>query len=218
MELKDLTPEQKAALKEQLAAEERTEKERIKKEKDTYKTLQHEFVEQFFPKLAEIAGSLTLAKAELFDEVKTILDIKKQLYNITDEAFAQQQSHSISNANYTKTIILGHNVIDGWDSDLASAGIAKVNDWLTKKMKVENQELINIIRDLLKPNKDGLLKANRVMELHTQAEKIGDAELIEAVGIIKEAYRPAKTTTYVKAKMRDDDGRDVWLNLSMSQA
>jgi len=107
-------------------------------------------------------------------------------------------------------------VVDGWDTDLANAGISGVNDWLAKRITEESKPFIDIIRDLLKPNKDGLLKAPRVLELHNQAEKIGDRELIEKVSMIKEAYRPAKTTTFVKAKFKDADGNNKWLSLSMS--
>ena len=66
-------------------------------------------------------------------------------------------------------------------------GIDKVNDWLGKLAKDdESAILVGFIRDLLKPNKDGVLKANRVLELSKKADEIGDKELIEAVKIIRD--------------------------------
>lgn len=218
MNLNDLTPEQKKALKEQFEAEEKAARDNVKREKETYKQLQNDFVDMFFPKLADTAGQLTLLKTELFENAKAILDMKCAAYGISAEQFGKQQSHTISNGDFSRSIILGRNVVDGWDTEVANAGVGKVNDWLSKQATSSNATLIGMIRDLLKPNKDGLLKAPRVLELMNQAEKIGDSELIEAVSLLREAYRPKSTTTYVKAKMKDEDGGDVWLNLSMSQA
>ncbi len=218
MNLTDLTPEQRRALKEQLKAEEKAEKEKLKGDKEAYKALQNEFVAQFFPKLVKIAEDLTLSKAELFETARTILDFKRNVYGLSEEQLAQQQSHTISSSDFSKSIILGHNVVDGWDAEVANAGVSRVTEWLGKQTNDANRMLVGMIRDLLKPNKDGLLKAPRVLELMNQAEKIGDQELIDAVNLIREAYRPVKTTTYVKAKFKDEDGRDMFLNLSMSQA
>lgn len=216
--LEDLTAEQKSELLKQLENEKRIKRQKQQENKDTLKTLQDEFVVRFWEKLTGIAERLTLAKTELFNNAETIIDLKKQVYNMSDEALEKQQSHSISTLNCDKTIIIGHNTVDGWDQDLATSGINKVNEWLTKQLKTSNKDLVEMIRDLLKPNKEGFLKANRVMELSNRANKIGDAELIEAVSEIQLAYQPRKTTTFVKAKYRNDEGRDVWLNLSMSNA
>jgi hypothetical protein len=218
MDIRNLTPEEKAALKAQLAAEEKAEKAKAQQDKETYKQLQHEFVTMAFPKLEKLSTDLTEAKDALFDGAKAILDLKKQVFGISDDAWAKQQSHSISNSDFTKTIVLGHNIVDGWDEDVAGAGIARVNDWLAKQASPENEKLVSMIVDLLKPNKDGILKASRVLDLSNQANNIGDQELIDAVAMIGKAYRPKKTSTYVIAKYKGANGEEIKVNLSMSQA
>jgi len=45
---------------------------------------------------------------------------------------------------------------------------------------------------------------------------MGDKELIDAVNFIRDQYRPVKTSTYVKVKYTDEEGRTKWLPLSMS--
>lgn len=218
MDLSQLTPEQKQELLKQLAAEKQAEKLQKQAEKDAYKALQSEYVDTFFPRLENAQLMLAEIKKTLFDTMKDVLSLKQKVYELSDLEMERQQSHSISNADFSKTIILGSNIVDDWDQEMASAGVARVNDWLTKKMTDTNIDLVGIIRELLRPNKDGVLKANRVLELRNQAEKIGDTELISAVSIIQESYRPKKTTTYVKAKYRNQNGQDVWLSLSMSNA
>ena len=218
MDIKNLTPEQKKELAKQLAEEKKLQKQKQTENREALKKLQAEFVDKFFPKLVGIAKQLTLSKAEVFDNTKSILALKKEVYGLTDEMMEKQQSHNISTENTDKTIIIGYNVKDGWDKDLAAAGIEKINQWLVSQMKFNNKNLVDMIRDLLKPNKDGILKASRIIDLANRANKMGDQELINAVAEVQAAYRPEKTTTYVKAKYRNEDGQDVWLNLSMSNA
>ncbi|MDR0834624.1 MAG: DUF3164 family protein [Candidatus Symbiothrix sp.] len=218
MNINELSNEQLAALEAQLEEKKRKERENEAQERDTLKQLQHEFVEKFFPKLTEIARNLTLSKSEIFDNTADILSLKKQVYKTSDEAFEKQQTHTLSTRNFEKTIIIGYNVVDDWDSDLVSSGVDGVNKWLTGKLNDTNQDLVDMIRDLLRPNKDGILKANRVIELYKRAVKIGDSELIKHVQTIQEAYMPKKTSTFVKAKYKGENGQDIWINLSMSSA
>ncbi|MDR2806277.1 MAG: DUF3164 family protein [Dysgonamonadaceae bacterium] len=218
MDIKDLTKEELTALEAQLEARKKGEKEKEIRERETLKQLQHEFVETFFPKLIEVAKNLTLSKGEVFDGVRNVLALKKTVYNMSDEAWEKQQTHTFSTQKCDRTIIVGYNVVDGWNRDLAASGVEGVNQWLSGKLNESNAELVEMIRDLLRPNKEGLLKANRVLELYNRAVKIGDEELISHVREIQEAYVPQKTSTFVKAKYKDEDGRDIWLNLSMSNA
>jgi hypothetical protein len=218
MDINNLTKEELAALEAQLAARKHAEREKETQEREALKELTYEFVDAFFPKLVEVAKNLTLSKGEVFDGAHNVLSLKKSVYGMSDEAWEKQQTHTLSSRKCDKTIIVGYNVVDGWDKDLAAVGVDGVNKWLSGKLNENNKELVEMIRDLLRPNKDGLLKANRVLELYNRAVKIGDEALINHVRSIQEAYIPQKTTTFVKAKYKDEDGRDIWLNLSMSNA
>jgi hypothetical protein len=218
MNIDDLTKEELAAIEARLAAKKRAKREKETQERETLKQLTDEFVAAFFPKLVDIAQSLTLAKGEVLDGARDILSLKKSAYEMSDEAWEKQQTHTLSSRSHDRTIIVGHNVIDGWDRDLAASGVDGVNKWLTGKLNDGNSDLVEMIRDLLRPNKDGMLKANRVIELRNRAAKIGDGELIRNVQMIQEAYAPKKTSTFVKAKYSDENGQDIWLNLSMSNA
>jgi len=216
MNLDELTPDQIADLEAKIKAKKKASEEKQKGEKTAYKQLQHDFVEMFFPKLVEIGSNLTSSKAVIFDASKTILELKKEIFKLSDIESEAQQSHSISNLDFSKTIIIGHNVIDGWDQEMASIGVTRVNRWINEK--ITDVTAKSWITELLKPNRDGFLKASRVLELRNKANERGDEELIEAVDFIAKAYRPVKTSTYVKAKYKDENGQDAWLQLSMSNA
>jgi len=206
-----LTAQQKAELMKQLEEEQKAKALARKHEIEAYQQLKDTVVERVFARLANVSYELEATKTELLEEFSALLGAKNELYNTNE----QQLSHTWTNNAGTITIITGYNVVDRWD-ETVSAGVTKVNQWLDKQVTDGNRALVSMIRDLLKPNKEGILKANRVLDLQNQADKIGDTELIEAVKMIREAHRPDKTGTYIKAKYKDAIGNNVWLGLSMS--
>ncbi|MCL2246196.1 MAG: DUF3164 family protein, partial [Lentimicrobiaceae bacterium] len=67
-----------------------------------------------------------------------------------------------------------------------------------------------------KPNKDGVLKASRVLELEKLANRVNNPEFTDGLRIIKEAYKPMKTCQFVSVKYKDETGNEKTLPLSMS--
>jgi hypothetical protein len=217
LDLKKLTAEQRRELLAELAAQEQAEKQKQQQERARYEELKNDLVNESFTKLESMSELMGKIKTEIFGQFQTVLNLKQELYDLSDEQMLTQQSHQFTNEEGTRSIIIGNNVIDRWD-ETVSVGMDKVNAWLQKisGMNEENKKLVSIIRDLMKPNKDGVLKANRILDLQNKARELGDKELIEAVDLIRESYRPSRTSTYIKAKYKDEQGRDQWLGLSMS--
>lgn len=216
LDLKNLTADEKAQLKAQLDAEEKAAKERQKRERQNYEQIKDAQIKTTFKTLSRISSELENSKTNVFGEFKAILELKQDLFELSDEQMLTQESHTFTTTDGSVSIIIGHNVIDGWD-ETVSVGIEKVNQWLSKLAKDdESAMLVGLIRDLMKPNKDGMLKASRVLDLSKKASEIGDKELISAVDIIRDSYKPVKTGTFVKARYIDDNGAKQWLPLSMS--
>lgn len=210
-----LTETQREELYRQLEADKKEKQLAIKRERENYQQLKSKQVMDSFAELEKISNLLAEAKKKVFGDFAALLEMKKELYALTDGQMDLQQSHTFTTESGDFTIQLGHNVVDNWD-ETVSVGQAKVNEWLEKQMDSSNVALISIIRDLLKPDKNGVLKASRVLDLSRKAYELGDTELMAAVDIIRDAYRPAKTTDFVKAKFKNEKGEQVWLPLSMS--
>jgi len=216
MELKNLSPEEKRNMLAALEAEVKAEDARKRKEKQAYEALRDKTIRQVFKKLEQLSETVLKAKGDAFENFETILQLKKELFQVGDDRWQSQQSHTFTTDDGQLSIIIGHNVIDRWD-ETVSAGVELVNKWLTTLAKDdESAMLVGMVRDLLKPNKEGQLKASRVLDLAKKADEIGNDDLKEGVRIIRDAYRPAKTSTFLKAKYKDELGRDQWLPLSMS--
>lgn len=216
IDLSALTPAEREQLMLQLNEERKRDEARHQAEREAYESMKDDVVRKAFATILDASEQLGATKDKIFGEFDQIMKLKKDLFKLSDEQMLTQGSHTFTSEDGQMSIIIGSNIIDRWD-ETVSVGIKLVNDWLTTLAKDEKSaRLVDIVRDLLKPNKDGVLKASRVLDLSKHAAQIGDAELIKAVGIIRDAYRPAKTSTYIKAKYKDTTGNDVYVPLSMS--
>jgi hypothetical protein len=216
MELENLSTEQLRDLERKIARKKKEAAAAKADKKRHLKDLSNDYVTVNFVTLQALSLHMEEVKKQIVEDANVIISLKQEALNISEKEIQEQQSHTLSNYDCTKSIIIGHNVVDGWDMEIASAAVSRVKDWLSNQVNEANQPLVEMIRSLLRPNKDGILKANRVLELCSQAQQVGDVELVEATDMLKEAYIPRKTTTFIKAKFRNDHGQDVWLSLSMS--
>jgi hypothetical protein len=212
MDISELTPTQVEELKKQIVEKERLEKERIAAERGTYKSLVNTTVPEVFRKLQDTNRMLRESKERAFDDLQSLIDLKCRLYGVRDA----QQSHTFSTDDQKLTITLGYRVVDGWD-DTVGSGVMRVKAYLSTLVKDdESAALVGMITDLLKPDVAGNLKASRILDLRRRVEELGNAELIDAVKIIQDAYRSVRTCSFIEAKWRDEQGREHGLPLSIS--
>ena len=212
VDLKNLTTEQKKALFEEIKKEEREKEKRKAEARETYKNLVAETVERNFKKLEGVSEMLSQVKKAVYEDFKTALEMKAELFGVKEN----QQTHTFTTTEGL-TITIGHRVTDNFD-DTVHAGIEKVKGYISKVTAGEKAELEELINLLLKKDKNGNLKASRVLELERIAEKINDEELKDGVQIIKEAYKPTKTSTFIEAYYKDEQGKKVYLPLSIVNA
>lgn len=208
--LENLTEEQKNELRRKFAEEE-AEKEKLRKEKiEEYKNLVDECVMKGIQKAKYVSEMIANGKKEIQDMFQTILELKTELYGVKDN----QQTHTFSTRNGDYTITVGHRIVDSFD-DTVHTGIAKAKSYINRILQNENKELQQVLDLLLKKDKNGNLKASRVIELERIALEINDEELTEGVRIIKEAWKPQKTRTFIEASYKNEKGNRINIPLSV---
>ena len=131
---------------------------------------------------------------------------------------SSQRSHQFINSEGTRRITIGFNVIDNYD-DTVDAGIAKVKEYISSLARDEQSKiLVETVLKLLSKDSKGTLKASRVLQLQQMAEKSENADFIEGVRIIRDAYRPIESKSYVRAEYKSDSGAWVSVPLGMTEA
>lgn len=214
IDVSKLTPEQKAELLEELKKEEKTKSDIEKEKRDEYKKMVGNIVEESFEKITDVSGLLGWVKKEVIENFQTVLDMKSELYGIKES----QQSHSFTSEDGKKTIRIGYRMMDSFD-DTVHTGIEKIRNYIYNLVDGENKKQITAILDtLLKKDKNGNLKASKVIELRKQAEIVTDKGFLEGVKIIEEAYKPVKSRMFVEAWHKDEQGNDVNVPLNITAA
>ena len=212
--LSQLSAEQRREMLAQLKAQEEAEKRQREADISTYKALVSQTVEDNFPVLQAVSSELAAQKRSIRNAFATVVDLKSSLYGIKDG----QRSHQFINSEGTRRITIGFNVIDNYD-DTVDAGIAKVKEYISSLARDEQSKiLVETVLKLLSKDSKGTLKASRVLQLQQMAEKSGNADFIEGVRIIRDAYRPIESKSYVRAEYKSDSGAWVSVPLGMTEA
>ncbi|HAP94523.1 DUF3164 family protein [Epilithonimonas hominis] len=216
MDIKNLTPEEKAEFLKQFSAEDlkaslKTAEEQKNEDRKAYKDSVNETVPVVIKTLQTVSLALQLAKLDVFQALKILLDLKAEAYDVKQG----QQSHTFSDEK-GNSIIFGFRVNDGWD-DTVNAGIDKIKEVIDSLAKDENSaKLVSAIDKLLKKDSKGNLKASRVLELKQLAQEFNDSKFNDAVEIISQAYKPVRSAFFIEGYTTDASGKKNSIPLSIT--
>ena len=214
----EMTPEEKAQFeafrKEQALKREAEARAEQRKE---LQSMANEAVEEMGVVLQQCSETLAAAKKKAWDTFGTLIEMRKEV-NGRDNLDQEQYNFSFMNDAGTMRIRMGYNMLDGWD-DQVNDGIAKVKEYLEGLGKDDNSKrLIKVVLRLLAKDTKGNLKANRVIQLGQLADESGSDEFKEGMRIIREAYRPVKSKTYIRCDVKKPNaqGEMEWQDLGLS--
>lgn len=189
-----LSPAEKKQLKEELLADEKLEKQKIKDNKKAYKELSREFVDRNIEKLVNHKEFTEHLLANLFEDYLTIKELKKQIYGNK-----HQDSHTSTLEDGSASITIGHNVSIKFDGT-ESAGVEKITNYIaTLSSDDENsQKLGKIVKTLLKPSaKTQMLNPANIIQLNNLRDDFNSDEFNDGLDIIVEAQIRTQNSMYV---------------------
>ncbi len=208
-----MTEEQRKQL-EELKKLEQQEIDKQREERETLKDMTSDAVLRSFEVLKEVSGALALAKTKVYGILKSVVELKKDVYDVPDN----QQSHTFTTSDGKFRIILGYHVIDDFD-DSHTAGVDGVNKFLDSLGVDKNSKmLVQMAKKLLSRDAKGTLNARKVMQLMKLAQESAHKDFIDSVQIIVDAYNPVKSKMYIIAKYRDDNNEWITLPLGITEA
>lgn len=211
IDLKKLTPEQRAELKREIEAEEKAKAQKRQEEIEDYKDLVVKTVSEQTIELQQVSNMLSLAKANVFGNFASIIELKQELYGTK----SSQQSHTFSD-NKGNSITIGYRVIEKFD-DTLDMGISLVNKYLDSLATDEkSKRLVGYINKLLKKDQKGNLRASRVVELQNIAEKEDNEDLTRGVEIIRKSYKPVRSRIFIEAETNGANDKKQSIGLSIT--
>lgn len=207
--LNDLSAEQRAALMAEAAKTLTDNNKKKESDRTVYKELVSDLVSTTFPKLLKLSTLLATVKGEVYDSFKAVKELKSDLYGVRNE----QGSDTYTSADGQYRIKLGYNVNDAYDNT-ANEGIQMVSEYLDDlSTSPDAASAVKICRSLLAKDKNGALKASRIIILRKHALESGNAKFLEGVDIIQAAYKPERSKQYIYAQYRN--GRNEWVNVPL---
>ncbi len=185
--------------------------EQRKENREAYAQLVDEEIERCLPVLIALSAQISRVKQQVYMAFQNALAMKKDIMGMNREG---QFTHTFTNSDGTKRIMLGSNVIDSY-RDTVEDGIAMVKTYIESLATDDkSRALVNAIMRLLARDQKGTLKASRVLQLRKMAEETQDETFIEGVKIIEESYQPITTKQMVRADYRDSrDGE--WKHVAL---
>ena len=212
MDLTKMSAEDKAKLYAQLETEKKESAAKKEADKEAYKSLKDETILKSFEGLKAISEAMLIVKEQIFSNFQSVIDIKNDLFAVKSD----RQSDTFTTADGKISIKIGNRIYEGWD-DTVEIGIEKVKAYLKTLAKDEESGmLVETVMKLISKDRKGNLKASRVLELQQLAQRSGNPSLVEAIEIIREAYRPVPSVQFIEVKYKDAEGKELSLPLSMS--
>ena len=204
-----MTEEEKAEFEAfQQAKARKAAEEKAKADREMYRQMVDEEIENSIPVLLGISEEIKESKQKVLDNFKAILAMKSDLFKT--KMRNDQRSHTFTNSAGDKRITLGVYVTDGY-RDTVEDGIAIVKEYIASLANDEKtQALVNMVFRLLSRDAKGTLKASRIVQLRKVAEDTGDARFMEGVRIIEESYQPEVSKQFIRAEMKDRNGPYRW--------
>lgn len=212
MDYEKLTEKEKAELRARIEAEDKAKKQKQQEDRETYKTLTDKFVTTNIKKLQNFSSQMMLIKQEVFRDADLLIDMKDELFKTK----VDRRSNTFTTQDGLMSITLGNRVNEGWDGTV-NAGIAKVKDYLASLAKDDDTAaLVETVMGLLAKDRKGNLKASKVLELEKLAQKKQDEMFLDGIAIIRAAYRPEPSCQFIEVTLKDENGNDVKLPLSLA--
>ena len=212
-----MTEEEKAEFEAfQQAKARKAAEEKAKADREMYRQMVDEEIENSIPVLLGISEEIKESKQKVLDNFKAILAMKSDLFKT--KMRNDQRSHTFTNSAGDKRITLGVYVTDGY-RDTVEDGIAIVKEYIASLANDEKtQALVNMVFRLLSRDAKGTLKASRIVQLRKGAEDTGDARFMEGVRIIEESYQPEVSKQFIRAEMKDRNGMWRPIPLGMTES
>ena len=210
----EMTAGQAAAFKAFQEAEERkAAQEKAKQMRADYVTMVDNEIESAIPVLRELSEDIKTVKQKVYDNFRTILDLKAEMFRLRKGKDIDVKSNTFTNSRGDMRITLGAYMLDNY-LDTAEDGVAIVKEYISSLAKDdESQALVNMVLKLLAKDAKGTLKAQRIIQLRKIADESGNERFIEGVKIIEDAYKPIPSKTFVQAQVKNSMG--AWENIPL---
>ena len=155
--------------------------------------------------LTDLSGMMTSRKQSIIDSFRTVIELKEELYKGQKSLRDGRYTDSFTNSEGTARITLGYQTNDNYD-DTYAQGVEMVKEYIESLASDDkSRQLADMVNTLLSErSKMGQLKAQNVLRLEKMAAESGNAQFIDGMKVIRDAYKPIKSKQFIKVEVKDE--------------
>ncbi|WP_392471273.1 DUF3164 family protein [Sphingobacterium cellulitidis] len=209
-DISTMTPEQRKALMQQLAKEEKAEKAKKAKAKKAYEKDRDTSVEELFSE----AEQISLAMARFKTKMHAVME--KQQEKLNEYGGVRSDSKggfSLTHTDGTMRVTRRRDTDPTWD-ERANKAEELIRSFLSDSVKKSNKEMYELLMTFIARNDKGELEYASVMRLIQHEHLYNDPRWIEGLQLIKESYRILFKAYSYEFKFKNPVGK--WERLKMN--
>ena len=205
--LKDLTPEQKKAIAQELKDEAIAAKVAKATNKESLKKLENEIATKHVGFFIFNRNDIEKGIVELFSDLEPIIDLRCEVFGNTKR---EQDSHTLTLDDGSASIKVGWNVRPSFTGTEAE-GIVKIREYMASLAGDSKNEkvLMDMIQIFLKTDSQGNYDPKKVRELNSMRDRAKSALFNEGMDIVNEAMIDIRTSRYVRGYKMVDFGNEI---------
>lgn len=194
--LKDLTPEQRKAIAQELKEEEKAAKAAKATNKESLKKLENEVAVKHVGFFIFNWNDIEKGIVELFKDLEPIIDLRCEVFGNEKR---EQDSHTLTLDDGTASIKVGWNIRPSF-SGTEAEGIVKIRQYMASLAgESENEKvLMDMLQIFLKTDSQGNYDPKKVRELNSMRDRAKSDLFNEGMDIINESMIDIRTSRYVR--------------------
>lgn len=216
IDIAQLTPEQKKALADQLAQEEKAKKQKKADDKKLMKNMENEVVLSQIDFFIDKRQDLESRIENLFKNIEPVIELRAEVFGNDKRA---QDSHTFTLDDGSASVKVGWNVRPSFNGTEAE-GIVKVKNYMASLAGESDNEkiLMDFLNIALKTDSQGNYDPKKVRELNQMRDRANSELFNEGMDIIMDAMIDIRTSRYARGyKMTDlGDGIIKRINFNFS--
>lgn len=210
-ELKDLDQLSTDQLKALLAAREKSDAERAKKEREDYERYINDTT------MGIVTDALALHDVMSDFHEKTT----EKLQQMRERLNAYGEIKSTSKGGFQRItkdgkhkLLYKFTTVCAWD-ERAEKAETLLRDFLKDFVKKRDLKMYNVISALLERNKEGNLEYSRIQSLYSQKNEFDDPRWKEAIRLFEESFKPIDSKMRIEIFTRDPES-NRWIPISLN--
>lgn len=200
-------------LKAYLAQREKSDADRLKKEREEYEKKVNDATERIVIDAKELHAKMQTFFNDTTSSLREMRDLLNQYGEI--KSTSKGGFHRVT-ADGKSKVVYRYTTVCAWD-ERAEKAESLLRDFLTDFVKKRDLQMYKVISALLERNKEGNLEYSRIQSLYSQEQEFDDPRWKEAIRLFKESFKPVDSKMRIEVYQKSPESgkwEPITLNLS----